>query len=38
MSKHLSVMCSVGKFMKHWKVRDSDAFPRCGCPEDAQHV
>jgi hypothetical protein len=38
LSKHISGMCGVGKFMKRWKDWDSDRCPRCGSPEDATHV
>jgi hypothetical protein len=38
LSKHISGMCVVGKFMKRWKEWDSDRCPRCGSPEDATHV
>jgi hypothetical protein len=31
-------MCGVGKFMKRWGERDTDACPRCGATEDAAHV
>jgi hypothetical protein len=37
-SKHVSGMCGVGKFMKRWKLRTDDSCPRCGDPEDAEHV
>ena len=37
-SKHVSGMCGVGKFMKRWKEREDDRCPRCGEPEDAPHV
>lgn len=37
-SKHVSGMCGVGKFMKRWKEWDSDSCPRCGMVEDAAHV
>jgi hypothetical protein len=28
----------MGKFMKLWKLRESDPCPRCGQLEDAQHA
>ncbi len=31
-------MCGVGKMMKIWGYRDSDACPRCGEKETAAHV
>jgi hypothetical protein len=37
-TKHATGMFGVGKFMKLWGERDSDACPRCGAPEDASHV
>jgi hypothetical protein len=37
-TKHAVGMCSVGKFMKRWKERDSDRCPRCDLPKDATHV
>jgi hypothetical protein len=37
-TKHATGMCGVGKFMKRWGERDTDACPRCGEPEDASHV
>jgi hypothetical protein len=37
-SKHVSGMCGVGKFMKRWKEWEDDRCPRCGEPEDAPHV
>jgi hypothetical protein len=37
-SKHVSGMCRVGKFMKRWKEWDSDSCPRCGMVEDAAYV
>jgi hypothetical protein len=37
-SKHTSGMCGVGKFQKIWKLRETDACPHCGEPEDALHV
>jgi hypothetical protein len=37
-TKHTSGMCSVGKFQRLWKQRESDACPHCGLPEDSLHV
>ncbi len=37
-TKHATGMCGVGKFMKIWGERDTDACPRCGAPENAAHV
>ncbi len=37
-SKHVSGMCGVGKFMQRWKLQQDDLCPRCGKPEDAAHV
>jgi hypothetical protein len=37
-SKHVSGMCGVGKFMQRWKLRQGDSCPRCGMSEDAAHV
>ncbi len=37
-TKHTAGMCGVGKFMKRWKEWEEDSCPRCGLPEDAQHV
>jgi hypothetical protein len=37
-SKHVSGMCGVGKFMKRWKEWEDDRCPRCREPEDAPHV
>jgi hypothetical protein len=31
-------MCGVGKWMKCWKEWESDACPRCGEAEDAEHI
>lgn len=31
-------MCGVGKFQKIWKLKDTDACPHCGQPEDSYHV
>jgi len=31
-------MCGMGKYMKLWKQKVSDACPQCGEPEDASHV
>jgi hypothetical protein len=31
-------MCGVGKFQKLWKLRETDACPRCGQLETAAHV
>ena len=36
--KHISGVCGVNAMMKLWKKRSSDACPRCGEIEDAQHV
>jgi len=38
LTKHVSGMCGVGKFMKRWKEWEEDLCPRCGLPEDAPHV
>jgi hypothetical protein len=38
LSKHVSGMCGVGKFMLRWKEWDHDKCPRCGLPEDSKHV
>jgi len=38
LSKHISGMCGVGKFMLRWKEWDHDKCPRCGLPEDSKHV
>jgi len=38
LSKHISGMCGVGKFMKRWGEWETDACPRCGQIEDAPHV
>jgi len=38
MLKHISGMCGMNAMMKLWKKRSSDACPRCGKVEDAQHV
>lgn len=38
-TKHSVGMCGVGKFLKHWKERTSDACPRYSAPlEDSAHV
>jgi hypothetical protein len=37
-TKHASGMCGVGKFMKRWGERETDACLRCGEHEDAAHV
>ncbi len=37
-SKHISGMCGVGKFMQRWKLRQEDSCPRCGLSADAAHV
>jgi len=37
-TKHATGMCGVGKFMKRWGKRDTNACPRCGEPENAAHV
>jgi hypothetical protein len=37
-SKHTSGMCGVGKFKKKWKLRETNACPRCGQYEDSLHV
>jgi hypothetical protein len=37
-SKHVSGMCAVGKFMHRWKLRSDSSCPRCGNHEDAAHV
>jgi hypothetical protein len=37
-TKHVSGMCGVGKFMQRWKEWHTDACPRCGEPEDSAHV
>ncbi len=37
-SKHVSGMCAVGKFMQRWKMRSNSSCPRCGNHEDAAHV
>jgi hypothetical protein len=37
-SKHVSGMCGVGKFMKRWEGWDTDLCPRCGMVEDAAHM
>jgi len=38
LSKHLSGMCGVGKFMLRWKEWDHDRCPRCGSSEDSAHI
>ncbi len=38
LSKHVSRMCGVGKFIKRWKQRPDSSCPRCGEHEDAPHV
>jgi hypothetical protein len=38
MTKHVTGLSGVGKFMKIWGERDTDACPRCGAPENAAHV
>jgi hypothetical protein len=37
-TKHASGMCGVGRFMCHWKQRDTDPCPRCGMAEDTLHI
>jgi len=37
-TKHISGMCGVGKFMKRWREWEDDLCPRCGVQEDAPHV
>jgi hypothetical protein len=37
-TKHLTGMCGVGKFLVRWKEKESSDCPRCGAYEDAQHV
>jgi hypothetical protein len=37
-SKHVSGMCGVGKFMQCWKEWDSPNCPRCGLFEDAPYL
>jgi hypothetical protein len=37
-TKHMSGMCGVGKFMQHWKQWEIDQCPRCEEKEDAPHV
>jgi hypothetical protein len=37
-TKHTVGMCGVEKFMKIWKQRESEKFPRCDEPEEAPHV
>jgi hypothetical protein len=37
-SKHLSGMCGVGKFLQIWKEQDTAHCPRCNMLEDAPHV
>jgi hypothetical protein len=31
-------MCGIGRFMEIWGQRSTDACPRCGDPEDSNHV
>ena len=37
-SKHACGFCAVGKMAVRMKLRESDACPRCGEPETAEHV
>ncbi len=37
-SKHVSGMCGIGKFMKRWKKWQEDKCPRCGAPEYSAHI
>jgi hypothetical protein len=37
-SKYVSGMCGVGKFMKRWQQWKEDQCPRCGEPEVVAHV
>jgi hypothetical protein len=37
-SKSVSGFCSTGKMMVRRKERETDACPRCGNPEDVEHV
>jgi len=37
-SKHSAGMCGVGKFMKRWKQRDTNACPRWGAEKDARRI
>lgn len=37
-TKHATGMCGVGKFMKLWRERDTDACPQYGAPENASHI
>lgn len=37
-SKHMSGMCGVGKFMQRWQQWETDQCPRCGEKEDSAHV
>jgi hypothetical protein len=37
-TKHTAGMCGVGKFMKRWGQRDSDACPQCDATEDSVYV
>ena len=37
-TKQASENCGVGKTLLEWKFQTDDACPRCGSPEDTQHV
>jgi hypothetical protein len=37
-TKHAAGMCGVGKFMRLWGERDTDACPRCAVPKNVSHV
>jgi hypothetical protein len=37
-SKTISGFCATGQMMKRRKERDTDACPRCGAPENVQHI
>ena len=37
-TKQVTGMCGVGKFLKRWGESPSDACPLCGQPEDTRHV
>ena len=37
-TKHLSGMCGVAKFLAIWKEKTSDECPGCGLHEDARHI
>jgi len=38
LTKHASHNCVVGAALVEWKFQDDDSCPRCGQPEDTNHV